>query len=234
MNPNDPNIVILEHAAAVLGEELCGQMVFVGGAVVGLLVTDPAQPAIRVTEDVDLVVDVLALGEYHRIENALRARGLSQDMSPDAPICRWRSGALIVDVMPTLESVLGFSNQWYPLAAASAQPTALPSGRGIRVITAPVFVATKLEAFASRGRGDYLFSHDLGDVVAVIDGRDEFRGEVALADVELRRYLARTLSGMLEQPAFLDALPGHLPADAASQERLPDLLSTLRLLAIRN
>ncbi len=233
MNPNDPNIALLERAAGVLGETLCQRMVFVGRAVVGLLITDPAQPAIRATDDVDLVVDVLALGEYYQIERALRERGLSSDVSPGAPICRWRQGGLIVDVMPTLESVLGFSNRCYALAAATAQPCLLPSGLGIHVITAPAFVATKLEAFAARGRGDYLFSHDLGDVIAVIDGRDTFCDEVAATQSELRVYLADRFAALLGEPAFHDAVPGHLPTDAASQARLPDVLATLRLLAAK-
>lgn len=53
MNPNDPNVVLLGVVAVQLGEGLRRQMVFVGGAVAGLLVTDPAMPAIRATEDVD-------------------------------------------------------------------------------------------------------------------------------------------------------------------------------------
>ena len=231
MNANDPNIVMLERAAEGLGTELCERLVFVGGAVVGLLITDPAQPAIRATDDVDLIVPVLALAEYHGIENALRARGLVQDMLTEGPICRWRLDRLTVDVMPTLESVLGFSNRWYPLAAETAQSLQLPTGRRIRVITAPAFIATKLEAFSGRGHGDYLFSHDLGDVIAVVDGRDALPGEIASAGSALRTYLAQRFADLLSKPAFLDALPGHLPTDAASQARLPDLLAVMRLLA---
>jgi len=99
------------------------------------------------------------------------------------------------------------------------------------VITAPAFVATKLEAFASRGRGDYLFSHDLGDVIAVIDGRAEFSNEVAGTQAELRVYLADRFAALLGHPAFHDAVSGHLPTDAASQARLPDVVATLRFLA---
>mgnify|MGYP001767032712 CR=1 FL=1 len=53
MNPNDPNVVLLDVVAEQLGEALRQQMVFVGGAVAGLLVTDSAVPAIRASEDVD-------------------------------------------------------------------------------------------------------------------------------------------------------------------------------------
>jgi len=40
---------LFEVVAARLGAELLDQLVFVGGAVAGLLVTDPALPAIRPT-----------------------------------------------------------------------------------------------------------------------------------------------------------------------------------------
>jgi hypothetical protein len=105
------------------------------------LISDPAQPAIRPTEDVDLVAYVVARLEYYELEEALRARGFTQDMRPGAPICRWTIGRVTVDVMPTLEEVLGFSNLWYPLDIASAQISVLPSGAAIRVFTAPVFLA---------------------------------------------------------------------------------------------
>lgn len=56
MNPNDPNIVMMEWVAERLGQQLRDELVFVGGAVTGLLITDPGQPTIRPTEDVDLIV----------------------------------------------------------------------------------------------------------------------------------------------------------------------------------
>jgi len=231
MNANDPNAAMLERVAEQLGDALRQNMVFVGGAVAGLLITDPAMPAIRPTEDVDLIFEALALADYHRFEKTLRARGFVPDQRPDAPICRWRVGALAVDVMPTLESVLGFSNRWYPLALATAQPLALPSGRTIRMISAPAFLATKLEAFDGRGQGDFLFSHDLGDLLAVVDGRDTLLDECRDSAPELQAYLGERFGGLLAKPAFVEALAGHLPGDAASQERLPDFEAKLRRIA---
>ncbi|MGB5062715.1 MAG: hypothetical protein WBQ37_03000 [Candidatus Competibacter sp.] len=231
MNANDPNVALLEIVAEHLGDDLREQLVFVGGAVAGLLITDPAMPAIRPTEDVDLICEALMLADYHRVEKVLRARGFVQDMRPNAPICRWRVGAIVVDVMPTLEEILGFANRWYPLALQTAVAVALPSGRLIRLIAAPVFLATKLEAFDGRGQGDFLFSHDLGDLLAVVDGRDALLEECRASPSELRGYLVERFRGLLAQPAFIDALPGHLPGDAASQERLPELQAKLREMA---
>lgn len=231
MNPNDPNVAMMELVADRLGEALRHELVFVGGAVAGLLITDPAQPAIRPTEDVDLLVETAIRADYHRVEDALRRRGFVNDTSKDAPICRWRIDTVVVDVMPTLKDILGFSNRWYPLALATARQERLPSGTAIRMVTAPVFVATKFEAFADRGKNDYLFSHDLGDLISVIDGRDELIDECRLLDAELKDYLRSRVRGLLASPALLDALPGHLPGDAASQARVPDLENKLRLLA---
>lgn len=231
MNANDPNVALLEVVAERLGEDLREEMVFVGGAVAGLLITDPAMPAIRPTDDVDLVCRAVVLGDYHRVETALRARGFVQDMRPEAPICRWQVGPVVVDVMPPLEEILGFANRWYPLALETAVGVELPSGRAIRLIAAPVFLATKLEAFAGRGQGDFLFSHDLGDLIAVVDGREVLLDECRASPQALRAYLAERLQALLAQPAFRDAMPGHLPGDAASQERLPELLEKLRHLA---
>lgn len=224
LNPNDMNVVMLERVARHLGAELCDQFAFVGGAVAGLLITDPANPPIRPTEDVDLVTAVQVLSDYHRLEKALRKCGFVQDMQPEeSPICRWRVEGIAVDVVPADERILGFSNRWYPLCMTTAQPIKLPSGLTIRLIPAPVFLGTKLEAFYGRGNGDYLFSHDMGDIVSVIDGREGLLDECKQTSPDLQIYLAEKFSTFLADPRFLDALPGHLPTDAVSQGRLGGL-----------
>lgn len=231
MNANDPNVMLLEIVAQHLGADLLESLVFVGGAVAGLLITDPAMPSIRPTEDVDLVVQATVLREYHAAEAALKAQGFVQDMSADAPICRWRIGNLRVDVMPMEKSVLGFANRWYPLAVATAQIFTLPNGRVIKLIIVPVFVATKLEAFADRGKGDFLFSHDLGDILAIVDGRDSLLDECKQVDAALKAYLQIKFAELMNSLSFRQALSGHLSPDAASQSRLSLLVRRLDALA---
>lgn len=223
-NPNDPNVVMLEQVARSLGPELCSQFVFVGGAAAGLLITDLALPAIRRTDDVDIVTNAEALADYYRFEEQLRGLGFEQDQSPDAPVCRWRVDGVAVDLMPTQEEILGFTNRWYRMGVSTAQTVTLPSGVQIRVLRAPEFIATKLEAFYGRGGGDYLFSHDMGDIISVIDGRESLLNECRSSLSPLRAYLAAQFQHLLTERSFVDALPGHMPPDGASQARLPDLL----------
>jgi len=145
--------------------------------------------------------------------------------------CRWIVGSALLDVMPTDESVLGFGNRWYAEAIHTAVQVSLPSGRKIRLISPPTFLGTKLEAFYGRGAGDFLASHDLEDIITVVDGPPELSKEIREAPLQLREYLVAQLRALLQDDNFLEALPAHLPGDAASQARLPVLIRRLRALA---
>lgn len=225
--PDDPNLPILTLIAKSLGS-LCDSLVFVGGCATGLLLTTLRAQAIRATQDVDVVVHAVSAADYHAMEKAVESRGFKHDLSPEAPICRWVLQGVALDLMPSQPGILGFHNRWYPLAIETAAQIKLPNGMDIRLITAPVFVATKFEAFHGRGNNDYLTSHDLEDIITVVDGRPELQQEIDQADGELRRYIATEFNVLLEDRDFLMALAGHLPGDAASQARLPELIRRLR------
>lgn len=215
----DPNLAMVERVAQALGP-LREQLVFVGGCAAGLLLTDPAAALARVTYDVDLLAEVTALPGYHRLEETFSGLGFKRDLTPDTPICRWRFEEIEVDLMPTDDAVLGFANRWYPLVAKTCREMTLPSGMTIRLIAAPAFLATKFEAFSDRGQGDFLLSHDLEDIINVVDGRPELVNEVAQAPEELRSYLSARFREMLAQSRFHDALPGLIFPDESHAERL--------------
>jgi len=229
VNPADPNIGSVEIVAAALGE-LCEELVLVGGCAVSLLIDAASAPPARVTYDVDLIAVVTALSDYHRLERRVEERGFTRDQSPDAPICRWRIGDIIVDLMPTDERVLGFSNRWYAEAAASANRCVLPSGAVIRLIPAPAFAATKFEAFHHRGRSDVLASHDLEDIINVVEGRATFVEEVDTAPHALRTYLVAQFGALLATPNFIDLLPGMVARDSLHGRRVVAVRQRLTVL----
>lgn len=233
MSPGDPNIDMLELMATKLGT-LAEQLVFVGGSTTGLFISDPLLPAVRATLDVDVITEASSRQDYHHIEETLRTLGFSPDMRPEAPICRWLIGDLILDLMPTDETILGFANRWYPDALAKADNTRLPSGQIIRTLTPPHFLATKLEAFHGRGRGDYWASHDMEDIVCVIDGRAEIVAEVAASNAALRHYLQAEFAALHTDRMFAEAVSGFLPGDAISQTRAPRILRRVAALAGQN
>jgi hypothetical protein len=207
MRADDPNLPSLRSIAQALGE-LREQVVFVGGAVAGLLVTDPLADPVRATRDVDAVVNT-SRATFHRMEQAVAACGFERDVNSDV-ICRWvhKATGLLFDLMPVQPEVLGFSNRWYPYAVQTAVLLDLGDGIEIRLVSAVAFVATKLEAFASRGGGDFLSSHDLEDVLNIVDGREELADELAGASTDLRQAVATAFAQLVQNQDFVNVLPG--------------------------
>jgi predicted nucleotidyltransferase len=226
--PN-PNIELLKNVAKRLGP-LLNEVVFVGGCTTGLFITDNAGAETRPTFDVDVIAEITSYADYATFSERLRAIGFREDTSEGAPVCRWLIDGMKLDIMPIDEKILGFSNRWYRDAMDAAHEVELEPDLRIRLISAPYFIATKLEAFRSRGRGDYTNSHDLEDLLTVVDGRVEIVAEVASTG-ELRSYISEQFRTLLGIPAFIDALPGYLLPDAGSQSRLPILLNRLKEVA---
>ncbi len=158
------SVAQLEAAAAALGA-LVPEVVFLGGATVGLWSTDPAARPARVTLDVDVVAEVYTLGEYERFQRALRERGFAEDIDSGV-ICRWNGpGGLILDAVPADTRLAGMSGRWLRPAVDAATTHTLPSGAKIRVVSPPWLLLLKLEAFADRGADDPLESRDFEDLV---------------------------------------------------------------------
>jgi hypothetical protein len=180
---------------------------------------------------VDAIAEITSYAQYAEFGNRLRSLGFNEDAREGAPVCRWIQSGMILDVMPLDENILGFSNRWYKAAMEVSVTKKLRDDLEIRVVTAPYFVATKLEAFKGRGGGDFLGSHDLEDVVSVVDGRETLGTEVRDAGEHLSEYVRREIAKLLANPAFIDALPGFLLPDAASQLRIGIVVERLRDLA---
>lgn len=99
--------------AARLLRPLLDELVFVGGSVAGLLITDEAAGELRPTLDVDAIAEITSYGELVTFGDRLRALDFAEDTSEEAPLCRWVNHGTILDVMPLDEAILGFSNRWY-------------------------------------------------------------------------------------------------------------------------
>ena len=213
MNTQERLMMMLEQTANALGSDLIAKTAFVGGCVVGLLLTDEyTKQQVRATDDVDLIVDVMNHAEYYELSEKLRQRGFKE--SPQDEIhCRWRLRELIVDVMPIDEKILGFTNRWYKLAIESATPHTLPNGQIIRVVSPPYFVATKIAAFHGRGNGDFLESRDIEDIITIVDGREELADEIRQIGGELHHYIAQNFIDFLKKNDFDYAVESAVRCD---------------------
>lgn len=229
-DPVSGNLAMLMRVVDRLAP-LLDRFVFLGGVVTELLITSAAAGSPRQTKDVDVVVDVLNLGEYSEtLRERFLACGLIEDTSPGAPVCRWCLDDLIVDIMPTRGEILDFSCEWYQVAFDTAQPTMLPNGSTIRLVTPACFLATKLAAFGDRGRRNPMASHDLEDLVSVIDGRRAIVADLAAAPPDLRAYVADRLTDFLARGDAEVLVAAQLMPDSDSQDRLPFVVDRIRSL----
>ncbi len=124
-----------------------------------------------------------------------------------------------LDVIPADASILGFENTWQRDSLPDARWVSLPSDSRIRVLPPPNLLATKFEAFAGRGGGDYLGSPDFEDIVALIDGRSELPGEAEDSSPELRTYLASQARDVLDNDRATEAIVAHLQFGRGGRER---------------
>ena len=65
-----------------MGEALLEQLVCVGGAMAGVLITNPAMPGIWPTLDVAVIRRVIARADSLQLGSQLRQRGLQEDSQP--------------------------------------------------------------------------------------------------------------------------------------------------------
>lgn len=203
-------LAMLETVAEALGDDLCQQMVFVGGCSTAVLITDEITlQEVRATDDVDLIVSLAGTAQWMRLQQTLSEKGFTVS-ADDAVICRMRFGNLKVDFMPDDPNILGFSNRWYKEGIETAIRYELPSGRLIKHLTPALFLATKFEAYAGRGHNDPFGSHDLEDIINVVDGRPALLEEVHTAPTEVRSYLSEQFHALLQHSDFENFLYGNI------------------------
>lgn len=227
MNTQDRLMEMLAQTVEALGADIMGSSAFVGGCVVGLLLTDDfTKEQVRATDDVDLIVDILNFAAYTKFANELRRRGFKESMHDDIQ-CRWRLKELIVDVMPTNEKILGFTNKWYREAIESAVWFTLPSGAKIRIVSAPYFIATKIESFKGRGEGDFLTSRDIEDIITLVDGRETLGEEIAKIGGPLQGYIAEEIGKLLHEKDFEYAVESAVRSDMPRAEIIHERLNRM-------
>jgi predicted nucleotidyltransferase len=224
----NPNLDLLIAIAQAMGP-LCEQVVFVGGCATGLLVDDANLMDVRPTEDVDAIVEVASLAAYHRLAAGLMERGFKQTMADNTPPFRWFWNRMQLDLVPLDEKVLGFANPWYRVGFDTALTVELAGGLLLRHLSAPHFLATKFEAFKDRGQNDVYVSHDLEDIMTVMEGRSSVTQEMTIAQEAVRKHVGNSVAALLDMPTFHNALPGLLSDPEREQTVKARLLQISKL-----
>ena len=200
------NIVRLKAIANLLNQ-VTEEFVFVGGATVSLY-GDETRTETRPTDDVDVVIELASYKGYSELDEKLRKAGFENDIESGV-ICRYKIQGMIVDIMPTDASVIGFSNKWYPEGFKNAISIQLDENI-LKIFSLPYFIASKIEAFKGRGKNDYLFSTDFEDIVYVLENNVNVIALINDAPKNVREYLKQSVVEFQQDENFEEGLSAHL------------------------
>jgi predicted nucleotidyltransferase len=200
------NLSVVAEVAIAL-QELKEKMVFVGGAVISLYTDDPAADEIRPTGDVDMTVSVMSYNNWTLLNDRLSQLGIYPDPEGHA-ICSYKYKDIPLDIMPAEDSPIGPANKWYKIGFENIQ-IAQVKDQEIQILSAPCFLATKFEAFNHRGK-DYRTSHDIEDIIYLIDNRINIVQETKSSNREIIHFLQDEFEKIKKSGLFEEVLSAHI------------------------
>ncbi|MDQ3110928.1 MAG: hypothetical protein M3R17_13630 [Bacteroidota bacterium] len=201
------NIIRIKAVANAL-DNLKEKVVFVGGATISLY---PDRPVfeVRPTDDVDVIIEILNYSDRAGLEEKLRLIGFSHDIESGV-ICRYRIKGIVVDIMPTNDPSIGFTNIWYPEGFEQAVDYKIDESSIIKILSAPYFIATKLEAHKDRGQNDGRTSQDFEDIIYILENRGVIWNEINNSDEGLKNYLRTEFRKLLKNPNLFEWIDCHV------------------------
>ncbi len=202
------NITRIKAVSTALAK-LQTPIVFVGGATVSLYADIAFRETVRPTGDVDVLIEIVAYKNYAAIEEKLRAIGFTNDTASKI-ICRYKYRGLIVDIMPTEEKALGFSNKWYSPGFKQAIDFEIDKQHSVKILPVSYFIASKLEAYKSRGKNDGRTSTDFEDIIFVLNNRNAIWQDLQNAEAPVRKYLQEEFTTLLNTEYFDEWIAAHL------------------------
>lgn len=172
----------------------------------------------------DILVEILHYRDYAAIEERLRSKSFVNDAASGV-ICRYRVRGITVDVMPTGENALGFTNPWYEAGFTTSMEHTLEEGYTIRIFHPAYFLASKLEAFKNRGGGDGRWSSDFEDIVFVLNHRTTIWQELRASEGSVKDFLRKEIGALLQNKFIDEWIAVHL--EHGEQKRLRTILGEL-------
>lgn len=210
------NIAVVAEVAKAL-QDIKQNMVFVGGAVVSLYTDDTAAEEIRPTQDIDMTLNIVNLGHWKQVQEKLGSLGFHPDPFGHS-ICSYKYKDIPVDIMATEDGPLGPANSWYKIGFENLW-IAKANEQEINILSAPCYLATKFEAFNGRG-SDYRTSHDIEDIIYVLDNRLTIVEEIELDDSSVSDFIKEQLQNIINKGLMQEVLMAHIHP-IMLEERMP-------------
>ncbi len=200
------NLRIVEKLALNL-KELNDEVIYVGGAVVSLYVTDEGAEQPRPTKDIDISVQVSTYSQMDKLRKRLAKRNIYPSPT-ETGIYRYSFEDILIDFIPYEETPLGPTNRWLKPGFKKAYPVQIGDTK-IKILPASLFLATKWEAYKNRG-GDPRTSHDFEDVIYLIDNNLTIVEDIRKAEKDVQHFLKDMSKEILSHPSKIEIIECHI------------------------
>ncbi len=226
MASHEDNLTRIEIIAEGL-KELADESIFIGGACIQFYMSNPGLWSYRPTKDIDCIVKIYTYSEFAAYSDSLRKLGFKNDTSENAPIVRWVYKDILVDTIPDESSIVGYKDiKWFKEGREHAVKRVLPSGKIIKILPLPYFLATKLESWNDRGGNDFTASPDLEDIVCIVEGNDNL-DEILTAPASVNNYVIQSFADLLQMEEFRRSIAGHIGFEESASERAKDVIDKI-------
>ncbi|HHS5243457.1 TPA: hypothetical protein ACTNOM_002907 [Legionella pneumophila] len=186
------------YKAATLLKDLNEHVVYVGGRIVGLLITDLIEDDVRPTYDIDVALDLgrTDIVAHYSLQKKLESLGFKPDENVN---CRDVLDDFMIDVMYMDGVLQGINSNWYQAGFDNAIEIQIKDKK-IKILNAVYFIATKLEAFTDRAykNNDYWDCKDLEDIINVINGRPELLVEIMNSPKNVVQFISGYFKKLIE------------------------------------
>ena len=209
------NLKVVEKVASRL-EEINSDVIYVGGAVVSLYVTDEGAEQARPTMDVDISVQVSTYSQMDILRERLAAKKI-YPAHTERIMYRYSYEDILIDFIPYAETPLGPSNSWLKPGFEKAYPVRIGNSE-IKILPVSLFLATKWEAFKSRG-SDPRMSHDFEDIIYVIDNNLNLVDDVINAKKDVQDFLKGMSHEILFHSSCNEIIECHLNSYTMEERR---------------
>ncbi|MCA4781804.1 nucleotidyl transferase AbiEii/AbiGii toxin family protein [Empedobacter stercoris] len=203
------NVGVVAKIAEAL-KDLNDKVVFVGGAVVSLYTDDPAADEIRPTADIDFTVNIANISNFsvwNDLIEKLNTLGFSPDPFGHA-ICSYKYMDIPVDIMAPEDGPNGPSNKWYKKGFNDLWKVDVKE-QTVNILSSPYYLASKFEAFNDRGK-DFRTSHDLEDIIYILDNRTTMVDEIINAEDEVKSFIVSQFMNFKKKGILEEALIAHI------------------------
>lgn len=154
-----------------------------------------------------MTLNIVNLNHWQQINEKLASLGFHPDPYGHA-ICSFKYKDIPVDIMAAEDGPLGSANRWYKIGFKNLW-TAMAKQQEIQLLTAPCYLATKFEAFNDRG-SDYRTSHDIEDIINIIDNRIGIVDEISKAEVDISNFIRQQFNEIIQQEMLKEVLISHI------------------------